>query len=299
MGQLEDLRLFVSVVENGSISRAAEDLYVAKSAVSRRLGQLEERYGARLIERQPRLWKVTAAGEELYQRATNLVTDADDLDADFKHAGYMLRGPLSITVAREFGLSYLRPTLFAFAKEHPEIDLTLDFDDRTVDLDSENYDLAVRITASHLSGLKRRRLGVMRHGLFASRSYAERVALPEDPKALSEHPLLHYGSAKRARWEYLLEGKKRSITFRPALNSNNGTFLVDAALEDLGIIHLPYFIVSDALRDGTLVPVLPALTFEEFGIYVVHSEKRRLNKRMRTLMDYLEARCASLADQYT
>ncbi|WP_284166058.1 LysR family transcriptional regulator [Frigidibacter sp. SD6-1] len=167
MGQIEDLRLFVKTVDSGGIARAAKEMGIAKSAVSRRLAQLEERYGVRLIDRQPRVWVITTAGQELYQRAVPIVAHADDLDADFLHVGHAPRGPLSISIAREFGLTFLKPILFQFAEDHPQIDLVIDFDDRTVDLDAENYDLAVRVTASEMKGFNCHRIGTTRHGVVA------------------------------------------------------------------------------------------------------------------------------------
>ena len=294
MGQIEDLRLFVSVVDRGGVARAADALGIAKSAVSRRLGQLEERYEVRLIDRQPGAWEVTTAGHELYQRAIRMVSDADDLDSDFMHASHSLKGPLSVTIAREFGLSFLRPTLFKFMSTHPQIDLTIDFDDRTVDLDAENYDLAVRITSGDLDGLINHQIGVTRLGLFASASYLEKHGVPTDLGELTSHPLLNYGAARRATWEFVEGGKKRTVEFQPALNSNNAPFLVDAALQNAGIIRLPDFIVASALREGTLVPVLPDCMVADFGIYIAHSANRRLNKRMRALMETLERSCKAL-----
>ncbi len=291
MGQIEDLRLFLKTVDSGGIARAADEMGIAKSAVSRRLAQLEERYGVRLIDRQPRVWEVTTAGQELYQRAVSMVADADDLDADFLHLGHAPKGPLSITVAREFGLTFLKPMLFEFAEDHPQIDLLIDFDDRTVDLDAENYDLAVRVTATELKGLNCHRIGTTRHSLFASQGYADTKGLPESVDQLSDHPLLHYGGARRATWEFEEEGKKRSVSFRPALRSNYGSFLVDAALQGAGIIRLPQFVVEEQATAGRLVPVLEHLKHRDYGIYVVHSANRRLNKRMRMLMEALEKAC--------
>jgi DNA-binding transcriptional LysR family regulator len=294
MGQIEDLRLFVKVVDSGGIARAAEEMNIAKSAVSRRLAQLEERYSVRLIDRQPRVWEVTSAGQELYQRASQMVAEVDELDADFLQVGHTLKGPLSITIAREFGLAYLKPTLFKFAQDHPNIDLTIDFDDRTVDLDSENYDLALRVTATELQGLHCHRLGTTQHGLFASKGYAATRRLPENEDELSDHPLLHYGAERRATWAFGHEGKRRTVKFRPALRSNYGTFLLDAALNDDGIIRLPLFVVDKQVQKGKLVPVMPHLKHVDYGIYVVHSSKRRLNKRMRAMIDALSESCVPL-----
>ncbi|MEM9422961.1 MAG: LysR family transcriptional regulator [Pseudomonadota bacterium] len=257
MGQIEDLRLFVAVVDNGGIARAAEKLNIAKSAVSRRLGQLEDRFGVRLIDRQPHLWEVTTAGQELYQRAAQMVADADELDADFSQEAQSLKGPLSVSIAREFGLSFLTPILLEFIEQHPEIELTLEFDDRTVDLERKNFDMAIRVSADQLAGLVAVPLGRSRHGLYASSKYLAANGRPSDLEELARHRLLHYGAVRRAHWEFLCEGKKRSIQFQPALNSNAGAYLLNAALAGIGIARLPDFIVQETLNASELEIILP------------------------------------------
>ncbi len=294
MGQIEDLRMFVTVVESGGVARASEVLGIAKSAVSRRLGQLEERYDMRLIDRQPGNWEVTTAGQELYQRASAIVADAGELDADFTHTSQSSSGPLSITIAREFGLAFLKPTLFAFMKANPQIDLTVDFDDRTVDLENENYDLGVRITSGSLAGLEGHLLGTSCHGLFAGAFYVQEHGQPSTLSDLTKHPLLHYGAARRARWEFLCGGKKQQVEFRPALNSNNGPFLLDAALKGKGIARLPDFVASRAVQNGDLVPVLQECEIARSNIQIVYRANRRLNKRMRALIEAIQAGCAGL-----
>jgi DNA-binding transcriptional LysR family regulator len=294
MGQIEDLKLFVNVVDEGSIARAAEALGIAKSAVSRRLSQLENRYGVRLIDRQPGTWDITQAGQELYQRAVPMVADASDLDADFMHTSRSLSGPLRVSVPREFGMSFLRPTLYEFIEDHPEIDVTVDFEDRTVDLESENYDLAIRITSGTLDGLNTVRLASTRHGLYASPGYIERAGTPEDPADLKAHKLLHYGADRRTVWEFGFRGRKTKVEFKPYLGSNAGAFLLDAALNDMGVIRLPDFVVARAVGAKTLVPILPKAEFREYGVFLVSSSKRRVNKRMRAFMTALEDYCAAL-----
>lgn len=291
MGQIEDLRLFVSVVETGGIARAADQMNIAKSAVSRRLAQLEDRYGVRLINRQPRVWEVTSAGQELYQRALRMVADAEELDADFSPAQRSLTGPLAISVPREFGHLHLSPALVRFVEDHPEIDLTVDFDDRLVDLERENYDLAVRITQGEVPGLIDRRIGSSRYGLFASRAYSEKHGLPTTLKELSAHPLLHHGAARRAEWRFRCDGKPASIAFSPALNSNSGRFLLDAAMAGFGIARLPDFILAGAAGNTDLVPVLPDIDIPDLGIFVAYGANRRLNQRMRALIEILARNC--------
>lgn len=291
MGQIEDFKLFVTVVDQGSIAKAAVGLGIAKSAVSRRLGQLESRYDITLIDRKPGTWQVTEAGKELYQRVTPLLADAEDLDADFSHAPRMIRGPLRVTVPYEYGMEFLRPMLLRFTETHPEIELSLDFDDRLIDLERENYDLAIRITSGHLGEVSEVKLGSTRHGLFASPDYLRQRGEPREPCDLGKHTLLQYGANRRPTWRFSYKGKPANVQFKAAMNSNSGFFLREAAVKGRGIIHLPGFVVARALEAGFLVPVLPEAEFPEFGIHLIHSPRRRMNKRMRAFVSATRAHC--------
>lgn len=292
MGQVEDLKLFVTVVDQGSIARAADEMRIAKSAVSRRLAQLESRYDVRLIDRTPGVWAITQAGKELYQRAVPIIGDAEDLTADFMPDARKPSGPLRVTIAHEFGMSFLKPILFQFKKDHPEIEVSFDFDDRMVDMDAENYDLAIRISdVAHHKG-QFVNLGKIRHGLFASPTYLEHNGVPSDVAGLAGHAILQYGAHRRSTWHFDFGGKPMAFDFKPALHSNSGTFLVGAAIQSLGIVRSPEFLVTGALETGALVRVLPDLTFPDFDICLVHSPTRRINKRMRVFIEAVTHHCA-------
>ena len=294
MGQIEDLRLFSVVVENRSISRAAEKLRIAKSAVSRRLNLLEERYGARLIDRAPGTWEVTATGRELYQRAVRVVSDVEEIEGDFTATARTLAGPLTISAPREFGLAFLKPTLIAFKERYPEIQLTVDFDDRRVDLSRENYDFAIRITSDPETTAVATRIGTTRHRLCASPAYLAQRRQPGRLNDLLDHPLLHYGPARRATWEFAaVSGKTETIEFQPTLNSNSGMFLLEAVLKGVGIARLPDFITMAAFSSSELVPILSNMTLPEWGIFLVHAEDRHLNRRMRLFAQEMKAACLS------
>ncbi len=295
MGQIENLRLFVLVVESGSISRAAESLNIAKSAVSRRLALLEERYEKRLIDRRPGTWRITETGLELYQRASRAIGEVDDLDADFISASADLSGPLSLSLPRDFGLSYLGNALLAFKERFPEIALTVDFDDRVVDLSRENYDFVLRITAAVDGNASASYIGKVDHALYASSTYLERQSCPQSVSDLRDHPLLFYGSARRTAWDFLSsKGKPTTLEFRPYLNSNSGTFLLNATLQGMGISRLPDFIVKDALSNGNLIRILPDIEIPTWGIYLIHADNRRLNRRMRLFSEEIKKACLSL-----
>ena len=294
MGQIEDLRLFVLVVECGSISKAADKLRIAKSAVSRRLNLLEERYGTRLVDRVPGVWEVTETGHELYQRAIRVVGDVDEIEDDFVNISADLTGPLSISVPRDFGIAFLNDELIAFKTRHPEIQLAVDFDDRTVDLARENYDFTIRITPELEGDVSGVRIGTVQHQLFASPEYIQAHSNPDCLADLHKHPLLHFRTARRAVWDFVTDkGKAQSLEFQPFLNSNSGVFLLEATLKGLGIARLPDFVAAQAQAAGRLVPVLTGLTIPDLGIYLVHADNRRLNRRMRFFAEEIKQACLS------
>lgn len=292
MGQIEDLRLFALVVENRSISRAADKLHIAKSAVSRRLNLLEDRFGARLIDRAPGVWEVTAIGQELYQRAVRVVGEVDEIEGDFTEAARYLAGPLTISVPRDFGVTYLKTALLEFKVRYPEIQLSVDFDDHYVDLARENYDFAIRITSKLEDSVVATKIGSVRHQVYGSPAYIAEHGQPDCPRDLGNHPLLNYGTAKRATWEFFGEkGKPTKHVFQPNLNSNSGIFLLEAAKKGLGLARLPDFIVESPAVPSDLVPVLQDWHMPVAGIYLVHSGNRRLNRRMRLFSEEIQFTC--------
>lgn len=298
MGQIEDLRLFVQIVESGSITSAAQKMHIAKSAVSRRLALLEQRYATRLIHRKPGHWEITSTGNELYQRAVEVVNDVDEVEHDFTESAQSLKGTLIVSVPREFGQSFLNPALMAFKTRHPEIQLMVDFDDRKIDLARDNYDFAIRITSDLEPNLVGDRLGSIRHQVFASASYLARRGTPVQLADLKHHDLLDHSATRRSSWSFKnSKGKRQIVEFQPSLNSNSGTFLLEAAKKGMGISRLPDFICQSSLETGELTPILTDLTSPEFGIYLVHSENRRLNRRMRLFADEMKTACAPIGNQ--
>ncbi len=292
MGQIEDLRLFMCIVENGSISKAAGKLNIAKSAVSRRLALLEERYGTKLINRTPGRWEITETGQELHQRAIRVIGEMDEIEDDFVNTSADLTGPLSVSVPRDFGVNFLNNALIAFKSRYPDIQLTVDFEDRTVDLVRENYDFAIRITPETQGDNSTTQIGVVRHCMFASPKYLEEHPEPHSLDDLRRHQLFYFGTARRAIWEFQTDmGQSQLFEFQPFINSNSGAFLLEATLNGLGICRLPDFIASDALAAGDLVQVMPNMAVPDWGIYLVHENDRRLNRRMRLFSKEMKRSC--------
>lgn len=296
MGQIEDLRLYTVVVDEGSVTRAAITLNIAKSAVSRRLALLEDRYEAKLIERGPGSWKVTETGAELYHRAMRAVGEVDEIDADFLSVSAKLSGPLSVSVPRDFGLGYLNEALMSFKIKYPEIILAVDFDDRVVDLDRENYDFAIRITGAQELNTSANCIGTMEHVLCASPNYLDIYSTPANLEDLRNHNLLYFGTARRGTWKFISDkGKTTQLEFSPYLNSNSGLFLLDAAVKGLGISRLPDFIVKQAVDGKKLLQVLPELKQPGWGVYLLHSDHQQMNRRMRVFFEEMRNVCISMA----
>ncbi|MDA9979943.1 LysR family transcriptional regulator [Yoonia sp.] len=294
MGQLEDLRLFVQIVEQGSVSKAADKLNIAKSAVSRRLGLLEDRYDAALIQRKPGQWAITDVGKELYQRALGVVSEADALDGDFAQTPHTVEGSLSISVAHEFGLTFLSPALIRFQKQHPDIQLNVTFDNRPVDLSQDNFDFAIRITTEVFENASAKRIGQSRHGIYASTGYLETHGTPMTAKDLKQHKLLYFGTTKRGEWAFQeADGRTTKITFKPVLGSNSGVFLSDAVRRGAGIVRLPDFVCQALVDSGEIVPVLENLGSPQLNIYLMHAEKRRFNRRMRLFSEEMQLACSA------
>lgn len=293
MGQIEDLRLFVLIVEEGSITKAADKLNIAKSAVSRRLGLLEARFEATLIDRQPGTWQVTDAGRELFQRASTVVGEIDEIAEDFAQTSHSLAGPLSISVAHEFGLAFLSPALIAFKDRHPDIQLSVTFDNRTVDLAVENFDLAIRVTADLIDDTNATCIGTAQHSIYAAPGYLDAHGTPATLGDLQDHALLNYGSQKRGVWNFRdSSGRRNQVTFRPVVGSNSGAFLADATKAGLGIARLPDFVGRAHFEAGTIVRVLKNQEPSPLYIYLMYAENRRPNRRMRVFAEEMTKVCA-------
>ena len=291
MGQLEDFRMYVAIVQSQGISKAAEQLGIAKSAVSRRLSLLEDRYQSRLIERGPGRWDVTDTGEQLYQRAIELVGEADEIETDFLQTEQSLAGPLSVSLPDDFGRAFLTPVVLRFQAEHPEIQLNVDFSDKHSDLISENYDFAIRLTNKPDTSLVSERIGQTRHKLYSSARYSAAHGIPDTLDLLTDHPLLHYGAQRRARWEFQTKSGVKKVTFQPSLTSNSGAFLLEAAKNGAGIAKLPDFIAHEAVQSGELVEILSRHTIDDWGIFLLHPVERRRNRRMRAFSEQIRNAC--------
>ena len=287
--RLEEMATFVRVVEAGSLTGAARRLEVAKSAVSRRLAELEGRLGVQLLRRTTRTLHLTDAGHAFYQRCVRILADVDEAELAVSDVHGRLAGQLRVAAPLSFGIAHLQPAVEAFLAEHPDVRFDLDLDDRQVDLMAENFDLGIRIAPLADSSLVARRLATVEHVVCASPDYLARHGTPATPAELAEHDCLTYANAPESdAWHCTdTQGREHRIPVRSRLRANNGDLLREAAVAGLGVVFQPRFIVHRALAEGELVPVLTDCDWSRVDAWALYPQTRHLSARVRAFVDFL------------
>ena len=284
---LVDVLSFVRVVETGSFARAAARMGLSKPVLSRRVARLEDQLGARLLTRTARGALPTDIGQSYYARAANILTDLEAAQEVVAEAVTQIAGPIRLTGPLSFGVQYLAPALAEFMRDHPRIELDVEFDDRTVDLAGGGYDLAVRIGKLADSSLIARRIAPVRKVLVGSPDYLSRHGRPQLPSDLTEHHALFYAGEQ---WRFRVGGRWETVRLSPILRTNNGEMLRAAAEAGQGLCALPSFIASPAIAEGSLEVLLREFPLEEGALHAVMPPGRATTARVRALVDFLVKR---------
>lgn len=291
MGQLEDMHVFVRVVDAGGIGHAAEQMSIAKSAVSRRLSELENRLGVTLINRTTRSSKLTEAGENYYARSQQLIHDIDELNNLTSDPNCALNGTLRLSIPLSFGLLHLTSAIQQFALKHPELSLDINFSDRETDLIEGGFDLAFRIGDLQDSSLKARKISSIKLVVCASPDYLKKQGTPKNPESLKDHKLLKYALGENNHWKLIdKKGREHTVPLKSAITANNGDFLNAMAIAGHGIIMQPTFIAWEAINQKQLIPILPEFTLPEINAYAVYPQTRFPSRKVRLFIDFLSER---------
>lgn len=293
MNLFEDMSVFAAAVEAGSFTGAAAKLGLAKSVVSRRIGDLETRLGVSLFHRTTRRLSVTESGAAFYERTARILADLSEAEDALRSLQGDLVGKLRVAAPMSFGTLHLARAVADFLALHPALEIELDLNDRRVDLVSEGFDLAVRIGALPDSTFVMKKLASCRQVLCASPAYLARHGTPATPDDLArDHTCLLYTNISPPdRWPFLIEGETRSVSVRGRrLGANNGDVLRDAAIGGLGLAMLPSFIVWEAVAGGDLVIVLSDFECPGPPISAIWPPSRHLSTKVRALVDFLAER---------
>jgi DNA-binding transcriptional LysR family regulator len=295
MDRFTAIRAFAKVVELGSFARAAGKLSLSTSAVSRQVSELEAHLDTRLLHRTTRRLSLTEAGQSFYEHSVQLLAALDDAEASVRVAAAEPRGTLRVTCGVSFGTRYLAAALAEFGAQHPDLVLDLDLSDRVVDLVEDGFDLAVRIGHIGSKGMVSKRIGWTQIVCCAAPSYLARrrepIATPED---LAQHDCLSYtlvGLPNVWHFERAGGGDARIAVRVPLRHrANNGQMLASLAVQGLGIVYVPDFIVANEIRSGQLLPLLPACRPPRSPIAAVYPSRRHLSAKVRSCVDFLAER---------
>ena len=289
MDRFEEMQTFIRVVDAGSLSNAAERMDIAKSAVSRRLADLESRLGVQLLHRTTRRINLTDSGRQFYRRCLQILNELEETEQQVSSEHTELRGRIRIAAPLSFGLLHLSPLIDEFLLAHPELSLDLDLNDRTLNLMDEGFDLGIRIGKLEDSSMKARKLASAKQILCASPDYLAQHGEPSHPRELINYRGLAYSNVPESHlWQFTDDDDSTfSVQVPSRVRANNGDVLLKAAIDSLGIMASVSFICYQAIEQGKLRQILASYKLDEVGIYAIYPAQRHLPKRVRLLIDFL------------
>ncbi|MEO1017382.1 MAG: LysR substrate-binding domain-containing protein [Pseudomonadota bacterium] len=292
------LRVFTTVVDDGGFAKAARRMGMATSSITRQVNALEGHLGTRLLNRSTRRLTLTDAGESYYEHAVRILGDLDEANRSVSEVDGQPRGRLRVSLPVAFARLHVAPSISAFLKSCPDIELDLMLTDNVVNLVEERIDLAVRIGNVEGSSLIARKLAPQRRLVCASPAYLERRGEPRVPKELIDHNCLTFAYAGGDQsWRFAGPSGAETVRVKGSLRANNSEVLREAAIGGTGIILMPSWLVGGDLKARTLQVLFAdwqvSLGGAETAIYAVYLPNRRGSKRVRAFIDFLIARFGS------
>ncbi len=288
MDKFANMQAFQFVAQTGSFAEAARKLNLANSVVSKRIKDLEDFLGAQLFLRTTRQVTLTETGHSYLDYVQRVMDELEEVESGIRYQTQKPVGTIKLTAPMSFGLQALAPALTSYLEKHPDVAIKTYLSDRRVDLVTEGYDLAIRIGTLEDTSLVAKKLGHSRRIVCATPSYFKKHGKPEKPSDLKRYNCLSYiNLAEGKAWPFWEKDKKMWQPVSGNFMSDNGDLLYQAALSGCGITMLPAFIISDAIKQKNLVPVLEEFEDKNFDIYAVYQQTRHLSTKIRTLIDHL------------
>jgi DNA-binding transcriptional LysR family regulator len=281
---LNQIVVFVRVVQAGGFSAAARRLGMPKSTVSRKVSDLEERIGARLLQRTTRKLGLTDAGRVYYERTARIVGEIDNADQAVGRLQTAPRGELRVTAPASFGM--LGPIVAKYLERYPEVQVDIVCTDRRVDLVEERFDVAIRAGELADSSLIARSLGKAKLVFVAAPGYCRHHGAPQTPADLREHACIAFGGYETPNlWILESGGKRREVRVTPRLTANDFEVLRDATVAGAGIACLPEVLCAVDVHKGRLRRVLPDWSSAEVPVHALYSRARHLSPKVAAFLD--------------
>jgi len=287
MKEFGTIPVFVAVVDNGGFSAASRTLGISKSAVSKRINQLEKHLGARLLHRTTRKLSLTEAGQRYYEHAAQALTAASQAEDAVTELQGEPQGNLKISSSMSFGRLHVAPLIPKLMQRYPKLQIDLVMDDRNIDLVAEGVDVAIRSGDMPDSTLIARKLAPLRQVLCASPDYIERHSMPLTPSELSQRNCILFSySGDANEWSLNRGDSSETVQVSGSYRVNNSEALLEALREGIGIGRLPTFVAGPDLKAGKLVRVLESYHIPDHTFYAVFPERQYLPAKVRAFLDF-------------
>ncbi|MES2412442.1 MAG: LysR family transcriptional regulator [Pseudomonadota bacterium] len=289
MDRWTEIELFVQVAEAGSLSRAAATLGLSNAAASRHLSALEARLGARLVERNTRRLYLTDTGKEFFTRAKSILGDLNDAESAVNATSLNPSGVLRITASLSFSLNHVAPLVREYTSRYPNVTVHVESGNRYMDIIDNNIDVAIRTREVEPdSNITIRRLAETRRILTASPRYLAQHGVPKTLEDLQRHKLLIYTLANNPNeLRFTRGGQTTTLNFKGVLEANDGQILRAAALDGMGILVQPSYIVYEDIVAGRLVPLLDEWDLPRLTINLAYPSRKHLSAKVRTFIDFM------------
>lgn len=285
--------IFAKVAERGSFSRAAQDMGLAKTTVSKAVARLEARMRTNLFQRTTRKLTLTESGRQSLARATRILSDGAAIEADIIEEAVSPRGLVRLASISIVGIEAIASALPAFLHQYPDIEVDLVLTENQVDIVAEGFDAAIQVGMAHASTLNATRLWTLRRPLVAAPALIERFGMPHGPEDLPRYPaVVSSHIPNHTEWTFARANARDgeepvSVRVQPRYRANSADALVPALVEGVGIGIMADYFIMPHLADGRLVELLPDWSVPPGPLYLVTPPGRSRPARVRVLLGFL------------
>lgn len=293
MSKFDQIEAFTKVIQHGSFAKAAQALKISPQAVSKQIALLEKRLKLQLLQRTTRSLKLTDAGKAFYQYCQRISVNMQEAEMAMSCMQDEPIGTLRIACTISFGERYVTPHLAAFSKQYPKLNLEIELSERFPNLNNEAIDILIGFPAYDLQNLVQKKIMSSRYILCAAPSYLKKHGTPKTPEELIHHAYITHSLRKNS---HVIKFKNdHEIYLSPKITLNNAQAMLTCAINGMGIINLPHFVVRDAIEDGRLKEILAADKQAEMHIYLYYQMNQYLQPKIRHFIDFIVGRIASLS----
>jgi DNA-binding transcriptional LysR family regulator len=288
--QLATIEAFLTVVDVGGFGDAARELGLSQSTVSRRIAQLEEHLGCRLLARSTRHVSLTEAGMVFAEEARAALVGLRRAEHRVRGEDAVLSGLIRITMPTAYGRLVVIPAIAKLMEQHPRLQFHLNLSDRYVDLSADPHDIAIRLTDEAPSGWKVVRLGSVGGGLYAAPSYLRQHPEPRSPHELQSHRLLAARTyTPRTTWKLKWQDSDCILEIAPVAIVSDFSALHDLALCGAGLAALPDYVAAQSVQNGALVEILCGTVIDLWPVFAAYPQHMATDRRMESIVS--ELRC--------